>query len=323
MAYILKRRRPTAKQSYNTFKAVTRIAELANGDRDAAENLLGKMYLKAMTVAASSPGRMVSVFPPDGSGLWSWNRSFDIACEVAGQITQAEIPIAVPEEANIFIGKEIMDMDEEDAADALDALIFDFGEEADDEDGTGRSDNLDTLADRGETQPRWLDDFDDNSEFADMMRRNSLVDVEKSHETSKDKNEWEQEAEDVERIVNGTSQNTFAEFLQRKMSEHGLDARELTKRANIMSSTLAKLRNSENPVPTKSQILAIGFALELEREEFEHLLMLTGYCLSECVTRDRIVSYYLDHGIYSLAQINRALFVHDIPTLGTHAPVAK
>lgn len=323
MAYILKRRRPTAKQSYNTFKAVTRIAELANGDRDAAENLLGKMYLKAMTVAASSPGRMVSVFPPDGSGLWSWNRSFDIACEVAGQITQAEIPIAVPEEANIFIGKEIMDMDEDDAADALDALIFDFGEEGEKDGADEEDDVLTELVDKEDHKPRWLNDFDTNGELAEMMRYNSLVDVEAEPSLPKAKAEWEQEAEDIEEIVNGTNQSTFAEFLQMKMDEHGLDARELTKRANIMSSTLAKLRNSENPVPTKSQILAIAFALELEREEFEHLLMLTGYCLSDCVPRDRVVSYYLDHGVYSLAQINRALFVHEIPTLGTHAPVSK
>lgn len=322
MAYVLKRRRPTAHMSYNSFRAVTRIVELAGGDKDKAEDLLSKMYYKVVTVAAADPGRVVSVFPP-AEGLWSWNRSFDIACDVASQCADAEIPLAVPEEANIFIGKDILDMDEDEVEDEFADLDFAFDEHLGEDDGM--SDALSDFLDTGSDKPKWLGDF--GGDLEKIMQQKQLEKLTDANgvelEVPKERPAWEQEAEDIADIISTTPQETFADFLNEKMRERNLKPAQLARKANMMTSTLVKLRNAENPVPTKSQILALGVALELPREEFEHLMELSGYCFSECVVRDRIVSYYLDKGIYALEQINRALFVNEIPTLGTHAPVAK
>lgn len=320
MAYVLKRRRPSSTQRFNSFKIVTSISEQVNGDREAGEKLLSRMYYKVMNTAIATPGRMVPVLPPPGDGMWSWNRSLDIACAVASQCDKAEIPLLVPEEANIFIGKELIDMDEEEAEDALDALDFAFDQHGDEE----KDDIFGELIAAQNSKPKWLGDF--GGDLEKMKQRNSLAalaDIEMDDDIPEEKPEWEQEAEGIEKIVHSTPQETFSEFLGEKMQQRHFTPARLARAANMMSSTIVRLRDAENPVPEKSQVLALGFALELPRDEFEHMLHIAGYCLSECVPRDMVVSYYIDKEIYELEQVNRALFIYNIPTLGTHAPVQK
>lgn len=322
MAYVLKRKRPSSTQRWNSFKIVTSITEKANGNKENAEYLLSRLYYKTMKTAAATPGRMVPVLPPPGDGMWSWNRSLDIACSVASQCDKAELPIIVPEEANIFIGKDLVDMDEEEAEDALADLDFEFDKHLDDEE------NIDIFGEIIAAQnekPRWLGEFGGD---LDKMRKDNLaalLDVEMDDDIvpKEEHYDWEQEAEDIKNIVESIPQETFADFLTEKMKERQMNPALLARASNMMSSTVVRLCKAENPVPEKSQVLAIGFALGLDREEFEHMLHLSGYCLSESVPRDMIVSYYIDKKIYSLEQINRALFIYDIPTLGTHAPVKK
>lgn len=321
MAYSLRRKRPSSTQRFNSFKIVTNITEKSNGDKAAAENLLSRLYYKVMQSAAATPGRLVPVLPPPGDGSWSWNRSFDIACSVASQCDKAEIPLLVPEEANIFIGKELVDMDEEEAEDALAALDFEFDKHLEDDE---HDDIFSEMIAAQESKPRWLGDFGGDLERMRKDNLAALVDVEMDDAVpSDDASDWEQEAEDIKSIVESIPQETFAKFLGEQLKERDMTPAALARSSNMMSSTVVRLLKAENPVPEKSQVLAIGIALGLAREQFEHMLQLCGYCLSECVPRDMVVSYYLDKGIYSLEQVNRALFIYDIPTLGTHAPVKK
>lgn len=317
MAYILFRKRPNAKQQFNNFKIATSIAEKSGGSRKKAEELLAKMYYKSVSVAAAEQ-KVVPVLPPDGNDLWSWNRSFDIACDVASQYETAEIPLLVPEQANIFIGKEIIDMDEGEKKDALDLLDFAFGEKEAESD-----DAISSLIDKEANKPKWLGDF--GGDLERMMQREqleALTDIE-SPELKDEALSWEKEADDIKNIVENAPQDTFSKFLTEKMAERDMKPARLARKSNMLSTTMVRLMKGVIPIPSKSQILAIGIALELPREEFEHMLSLAGYILSPNVPRDAIVSYYLDNSIYNLEQINRALFLSEIPTLGTHLAVPR
>lgn len=292
----------------------TKISELADGSKKAAEDILVKAYYTSIAKADSDKTKVVMVLPPSGDDLWTWNRSFDIACAVAAQYAKGEVPLLVPEIAEIFIEQEEVDTESDDS-DMLDGLIV-FSP-----DGTGHALGKNTGSGNKSTdddyKPRWLEDLDDilgsgeeSSEDADGNKSQSGSN---STEAAN-----EQETLEIAGIIARANEESFAGWLSERMEESGWKAYDLAQSTNMTVSTIAKLRDGEIPVPAKGQALAIGMSLQLDADEMEHMLGLAGYTLSPNVPRDMIVLYYMKRGIYDIVRINRTLFVNEIPTIGTH-----
>lgn len=314
MAYLLFRRRPNASQAFNNFRISSAIAEKCEGDRKLAEKMLAKTYYKSISKAAASDRKtVVPILPPSGNKLWSWNRSFEIACFMASQWCDNEIPLLVPEEADIIIGTEMMDMDEEREQDILEQLDVAFAEDEDDD--------LDfaSLYGDDEEKPKWLIEY---AGSLDEMEAEIEEDPGVLSEERASRDEWQDEPEEIDEIIAGVS-NTFAEWLSTQIEERNITAAKLARQANMLSSTVVRLSKGIIVVPTKSQILAIACAFGLDREELDEMLARAGYCLSPNVPRDMIVAYYVDHGMYDIGRINRTLFLHGIPTLGTHRTMPR
>lgn len=323
MAYILFRRRPNAAQSFNNFRISSAIAEKSGGDKEKAEKLLALTYRSSIMAAASAtPKKIVPVLPPSDK-LWSWNRSFEIACDMAAQWCDDEIPILVPEEANIHIGVDINDLSEpereQSIMDALENLDFSIG----DEDPSVQKDAITELFEHEENKPKWLGNF--GGDLDRMIKRDAIdaiVDMADNPEMPVESEEWEQEASDIEDII-ASVDRPFSDWLAKTMKARKISSAQLARRANMLSSTIARLSKGIIIVPTKSHICAIGLALGLSREAFDEMLALAGYVLSPSVPRDMIVAYYIDKKVSDVGKVNRTLFVNNIPTLGAHKVMPK
>lgn len=312
MAYLLFRKRPNAAQQFNNFRISSAIAEKSNGDRKIAEKMLAKTYYKSITTAAAANRKtVVPVLPPSGDKLWTWNRSFEIACSVASQWCDNEIPLLVPDEADIIVGTEAMDMTEEQERDILEQLDLEF-----DKDDAEDLDFSDLYGD-DEEKPKWLIEYAESLENMDDDDEHDQI-----MPTEVDSDLWKDEAEEVESIIEGVD-NTFSEWLGIQLAERGITPAKLARQANMLASTVIRLAKGIILVPSKSQILAIGCALGLNREELDEMLRRAGYSLSPNVPRDMVVAYYIDRGMYDIGRINRTLFMHDIPTIGTHRTMPR
>lgn len=110
-------------------------------------------------------------------------------------------------------------------------------------------------------------------------------------------------------------QDTFGICLDRLMMERNLKPGAFVRRANISRQTLSKLRNRD-AVPEKYTALACAVALELSYEETEALLKTAGYCLSDSITLDVIVGYFIKKHMYDIDAINIVLYSNSLRQLG-------
>ena len=78
---------------------------------------------------------------------------------------------------------------------------------------------------------------------------------------------------------------------------------EVYMRANVSKQVFSTIRRSDYH-PKKNTILALAVALKLSLEETNDLLSYAGYTLSRCDKGDLIVSYYIEHKIFDVDEIN-------------------
>ena len=92
---------------------------------------------------------------------------------------------------------------------------------------------------------------------------------------------------------------------------------ECYKRANVDKRTFSKIRaNASTYKPSKQTAVAFAIALKLNLEETQDLLASAGLTLSSGIVFDKIIRYFIQKGIYNVAEINEALFEFDQPLLG-------
>ncbi|MHA6251852.1 hypothetical protein [Oceanobacillus sp. CAU 1775] len=88
------------------------------------------------------------------------------------------------------------------------------------------------------------------------------------------------------------------------------------KKAGIDRRHFSKIRSNSDYKPKKNTIIALAFALELNRVEFDEVLSAAGYSLAENDTNDLIIQYFLDKEIYDIPLINEVLESFELKPLG-------
>ena len=114
---------------------------------------------------------------------------------------------------------------------------------------------------------------------------------------------------------------SFSDKLFQLIDERGMTDPEVYMRANVSKQVFSKIRRSGYH-PKKNTILALAVALKLSLEETNDLLSYAGYTLSRCDKGDLIVSYYIEHKIFDVDEINVMLLEFDQTLLGS-APVPE
>ena len=109
---------------------------------------------------------------------------------------------------------------------------------------------------------------------------------------------------------------SFSQKLFQLIDERGMTDPEVYMRANVSKQVFSKIRRSGYH-PKKNTILALAVALKLSLEETNDLLSYAGYTLSRCDKGDLIVSYYIEHKIFDVDEINVMLLEFDQTLLGS------
>ena len=109
---------------------------------------------------------------------------------------------------------------------------------------------------------------------------------------------------------------SFRSILFRYLKEKNISEVECYKKANLDRRTFSKIRSDDDYRPSKSTVIALAIALELDFKETEELLGSAGFGLSRFYIEDVIVRYFIESRNYDIFAVNEALFDYNCRPLG-------
>lgn len=124
-----------------------------------------------------------------------------------------------------------------------------------------------------------------------------------------------QASKHLKKIIEHTGE-TFQQHLFHLIDEKGLTDAEVYKRAHIDRRLFSKIRQNENYVPRKKNVLSLALALHLNSDEATDFLQRAGMAISPGSKSDLIVAYCIRHKIYDINVVNALLDEFGEPTLG-------
>lgn len=111
---------------------------------------------------------------------------------------------------------------------------------------------------------------------------------------------------DIEEYIAGT-QPPFRQVLTKFIRETGQDDSAIYTRAFIDRRLFSKIRGPGDYHPGKGVVICISLALRLDDKKTEALLSAAGYSLSRSSRADMIVRFFIEHRLYDVLLVNRAL----------------
>ena len=107
--------------------------------------------------------------------------------------------------------------------------------------------------------------------------------------------------------------DTFQQYLMYLIGLRGLSNSEVYKRAIITKQLFSKIKLNEEYHPDKSTAMRLCVGAKLNLDETKDLLARAGYALSPCDKRDIIFSFFIEHEVFDMIEIDIALEEHGLP----------
>ena len=113
--------------------------------------------------------------------------------------------------------------------------------------------------------------------------------------------------DEVTDFIKNNKKPSFSNILLKYIDKMGVSDSEIYKKAGIDRRHFSKIRSNPDYHPGKYTAIALALALELEKKEVENLIGAAGYTLTDSETFDLVISFCLEHKIYSIDNVNQAL----------------
>ena len=108
-------------------------------------------------------------------------------------------------------------------------------------------------------------------------------------------------------------EDTFQEYLLYLIESKGLTNAEVYKRALITKQLFSKMKLNPQYHPDKATAMRLCVGARLNLDETKDLLARAGYALSPCDKRDVIFSFFIEHAVFDMIEIDIALEEHGLP----------
>ncbi len=109
--------------------------------------------------------------------------------------------------------------------------------------------------------------------------------------------------------------DTFPQYLFYLIDKKGLDNTEVYKRAIVDKKVFSKIKNNPEYHPQKLTALCLCIGAKLNMDETRDLLARAGYALSPCDKTDIIFSFFIEHQIYDMIELDIQLEEHGLPCI--------
>lgn len=111
--------------------------------------------------------------------------------------------------------------------------------------------------------------------------------------------------------------DTFPQYLLYLIEQKGMENAEVYKRAIVDKKVFSKIRTNPKYHPQKLTALCLCIGAKLNLDESRDLLARAGYALSPCDKTDIIFSYFIEHEIYDMIELDIQLEEHGLPCIIT------
>lgn len=124
--------------------------------------------------------------------------------------------------------------------------------------------------------------------------------------------------EDMQRQLSDRMEHmsdTFPQYLFYLIDKKGLENADVYKRAIVDKKVFSKIKNNPGYHPQKLTALCLCIGAKLNMDESRDLLARAGYALSPCDKMDIIFSFFIEHQIYDMIELDIQLEEHGLPCI--------
>lgn len=107
--------------------------------------------------------------------------------------------------------------------------------------------------------------------------------------------------------------DTFGQYLMYLIETKKLSNAEVYKRAIVTKQLFSKIKLNPDYHPDKATAMRLCVGARLSLDETKDLLARAGYALSPCDKRDIIFSFFIEHEVFDMIEIDIALEEHGLP----------
>ena len=108
-------------------------------------------------------------------------------------------------------------------------------------------------------------------------------------------------------------EDSFQKYLMYLIEQKKLSNSEVYKRAIVTKQLFSKIKLNPEYHPDKATAMRLCVGAKLNLDETKDLLARAGYALSPCDKRDIIFSFFIEHNIFDMIEIDIALEEHGLP----------